>query len=72
MLEVKLLLRRAKSYLAEENYEASKADLDKILILEPKNGEADGLMKSVQSKLDGVTFSKYREEANELLKKREF
>ena len=69
---MKLLLRRAKSYLAEENYEASKADLDKILILEKNNGEADGLMKTVQSKLDGVTFSKYREEANELLKKREF
>ena len=56
-----MLLRRAKSYLAEENYEASKVDLDKILILEPKNGEADGLMKTVQSKLDGVTFTKYRE-----------
>lgn len=58
--------------MAEEDYEASKADLDKIMILEPHNGEASGLIKTVQTKLDGVTFNKYREEANGLLKQREF
>ena len=72
VLEVKLLLRRAKSLLAEEDYEASKADLDKILILEPRNGEAEGLVKQVQAKLDVETFTKYREEANNFLKQKEF
>ena len=72
VLEVKLLLRRARSHQALEDYEAAKVDLDKILILEPQNGEASGLLKTVQSKLDGVTFTKYREEANKLLQQREF
>ena len=65
-------MRRAKSLLAKEDYEASKADLDKILILEPRNGEAEGLVKQVQAKLDVETFSKYREEANNFLKQKEF
>jgi len=67
-----LLVRRARSHQALEDYEAAKADLDKILILEPGNGEATGLLKGVQQKLDGVTFTKYREEANKLLQQREF
>ena len=69
---MKLLLRRARSHQALEDYEAAKVDLDKILILEPGNGEATGLLKGVQQKLDGVTFTKYREEANKLLQQREF
>ena len=69
---MKLLLRRARSHQALDDYEAAKADLDKILILEPGNGEATGLLKGVQAKLDGVTFNKYREEANRLLQQREF
>ena len=67
-----MLLRRARSHQALDDYEAAKADLDKILILEPGNGEATGLLKGVQAKLDGVTFNKYREEANRLLQQREF
>ena len=34
-LETKLLLRRSKSYNALQDYEKSKADLDRILIIDP-------------------------------------
>ena len=34
-LEIKLLLRRSNAYNALQEYEKSKADLDKIMILEP-------------------------------------
>jgi hypothetical protein len=42
------------------------------LLIEPKNTEASNLLKGVQLKLDGITFNKYKEEANVLLKKKEF
>jgi dyslexia susceptibility 1 candidate gene 1 protein len=71
-LEVKLLLRRSKCYELEGDFEASKADLEKVLLLEPRNTEAAAILKTVQTKLDEITFGKYREEANELLKKKEF
>ena len=71
-LEVKLLLRRAKSYEMTEQWELAKADLDKTLVLEPKNGEARANLKVIQSKLDEIVFSKYREEANDMLKNRKF
>ena len=34
-LEIKLLLRRAKSHQSLDDYEKAKADLDRVLILEP-------------------------------------
>lgn len=71
-LEMKLLLRRAKSHQCMLDYEKSKADLDRLLILEPAHSEANQLLKVIQKKLDEVTFAKYKDEANELLKKREF
>lgn len=71
-LECKLLLRRSKSYNAMENYELAKADLDRVLILEPSHPEAGQMLKLVQKKLDEVTFAKYKDEANDLLKKKDF
>ena len=71
-LEIKLLLRRAKSHQSLDDYEKAKADLDRVLILEPNQAEASGMLKVIQKRLDEYTFTKYREEANELLKKKEF
>ena len=62
------MLRRAKSYEMKSEWELSKADLDKVIMLEPKNSEAQGALKIVTNKLDSIMFTKYREEANELLK----
>lgn len=72
VLEVKLLLRRAKSYEMQSEWELSKQDLDKILYLEPKNTEALSAVKTVSGKLDAINFNKYREEANDLLKQKKF
>ena len=52
----------------KSEWELSKADLDKVIMLEPKNSEAIGSLKIVTNKLDSIMFNKYREEANELLK----
>lgn len=67
-----MLLRRAKSHEMRKDWELSKEDLDKILLLEPKNSEAQGLLKTITSKLDEILFSKYKEEANEHLKGKRF
>ena len=71
-LEVKILLRRSKSYDLLGDFESCKKDIERILLIEPKNTEASNLLKGVQLKLDGITFNKYKEEANVLLKKKEF
>ena len=42
------------------------------MIMEPGQSEAAQTLKVIQKKLDVVTFCKYKDEANELLKKREF
>ena len=42
-LEVKILLRRGKSYEATGELEKSKEDLDRALIYDPQNGEAKNL-----------------------------
>jgi len=72
MLEVKLLLRRAKANEMLKNWELAKGDLDKILLLEPKNSEASSLLKTITSRLDEILFKKYRDEANEFLKNKKF
>lgn len=72
VLEVKLLLRRAKCYEMQQEWELAKADLDKILALEPNNGEAKGMLKTITSRLDEILFKKYRDEANEFLKQKKF
>ena len=52
--------------------EKAKADLDKLLLLEPQNSEARSMLKVVQVKLDDVTFNMYREQANEHLRNKQF
>ena len=42
------------------------------MILEPSHSEAADTLKIVQKRLDEFTFTKYKDEANELLKKRDF
>ena len=55
MLEIKLLLRRSNAYSSLQDFEKSKADLDKILILEPQHPEAAQKLKVIQKRLDEVT-----------------
>lgn len=57
ILEVKLLLRRAKALEMQKDWEAAKKDLDKILQLEPKNSEATSLLKTITTKLDELMFT---------------
>jgi len=71
-LEVKILLRRAKCFENTGDMEKAKADLDKILLLEPQNSEARSMLKIIQVKLDDVTFNMYLTQANDLLKQRQF
>ena len=72
ILEVKILMRRAKSYEMTNQYENAKADLDKCLILEPKNGEANNLLKHVDAKLNTMMFGKYKAEADDHLRNKKF
>lgn len=67
-LEIKLLLRRSKSYEMTNQWELAKKDLDKVLMMEPNKAEAKANLKVVQGKIDEVVFGEYREQANELLK----
>jgi tetratricopeptide (TPR) repeat protein len=53
-LEVKILMRRGKSFESLGDNEKAKADLDRALLLEPQNGEARVIAKRVQDKLDTV------------------
>jgi len=53
-LEVKILMRRGKSYESLGDNEKAKVDLDRALLLEPQNGEAKVIAKRVQDKLDSV------------------
>lgn len=64
-LEVKILLRRGKSYESIGDNERAKADLDRALILEPQNGEAKVIAKRVQDKIDSAEFEVLNKKANE-------
>jgi lipoprotein NlpI len=46
-LEVKILMRRGKSYESLGENEKAKADLEKALLMEPQNGEAKVIAKRV-------------------------
>lgn len=56
----------------QQEWELAKADLDKTLLLEPSNSEARSLLKVIQAKIDEMLFSKYKIEADELLKQKKF
>jgi len=64
-LEVKILMRRGKSFESLGDNEKAKADLDRALLLEPQNGEAKVIAKRVQDKLDTVQFETLNKQANE-------
>ena len=72
VLEIKIRLRRARTYQTTNEFEKAKSDLDKILLLDHQNAEAGQLLKQVQGKLDDVTFGVYKDKGNELLKKKQF
>lgn len=67
-----MLLRRAKANEMLHNWELAKEDLDKILLLEPRNSEAQGMLKGITGRLDDLLFKKYQEEANGFLKAKKF
>ncbi len=58
-LEVKILMRRGKSYESLGDSEKAKADLDKALLLDPNNGEAKVIAKRVQDKIDTAAYESY-------------
>jgi tetratricopeptide (TPR) repeat protein len=64
-LEVKILMRRGKSYESVGDNERAKVDLDKALLMEPQNGEAKTLAKRVQDKLDALALETYNKQAVE-------
>lgn len=72
ILEVKILMRRAKSYEMTGDFENAKADLDKCLILEPKNGEANNLLKNIERSLNAMMFKRYKDEADGFLRNKKF
>ncbi|TNV72933.1 hypothetical protein FGO68_gene17061 [Halteria grandinella] len=67
-LEVKILMRRGKSYEALGESEKAKQDLDQALLLEPQNGEAKVIQKRVQDKLDVQAFDELNKQAVEYQK----
>lgn len=71
-LEVKILLRRGKSYESLGDNERAKADLDRALILEPQNGEAKVIAKRVQDKIDSAEFEVLNKQANEYQRQQDF
>ena len=46
-LEIKLLMRRQKGYNSMQDFEKCKADLDRVLLLEPQLSEASQSLKLV-------------------------
>lgn len=64
-LEVKILMRRGKSYESLGDNEKAKADLEKALLLEPQNGEAKVIAKRVQDKLDSVSLETFNKQATD-------
>ena len=67
-LEVKILMRRGKSYESIGDSEKAKLDLDKALMLDPQNGEAKVLAKRVQEKLDSAAYEEFNKQAIEYQK----
>lgn len=62
-LEVKILMRRGKSYESLGDNEKAKVDLDRAILMEPQNGEAKVIAKRVQDKIDSVVLENYNKQA---------
>lgn len=67
-LEVKLLLRRGKSYQMLKEYELAKKDLDECVRLDRRNKEAQSILKSVQGEINEVLYNENKIEAERLFK----
>ena len=64
-MEVKILMRRGKSYESVGDNERAKADLDRAILMEPQNGEAKVIAKRVQDKIDSVVLESFNKQAVE-------
>eukprot|EP01022_Parablepharisma_sp_SALTPOND_P000843 TRINITY_DN105134_c2_g1_i1.p2 TRINITY_DN105134_c2_g1~~TRINITY_DN105134_c2_g1_i1.p2 ORF type:complete len:748 (+),score=145.54 TRINITY_DN105134_c2_g1_i1:9608-11851(+) len=71
-LEVKLLLRRARSYDALKKYAEAKADLDFCVMYEPDNADAANLLKSVQQNLNTILLKEAKEAGQKLQMEHKF
>jgi hypothetical protein len=49
-------MRRAKCYEMQGEVTKARDDLDRCLIMEPKEGEARQMLKGIQSKIDAKLF----------------
>jgi len=71
-LEVKLLLRRGKSYEALKKYKEAKSDLDFCVMYEPSNSEAGGLLKIVEQNLNKEILKEAKEAGQKLQIEKKF
>eukprot|EP00826_Nyctotherus_ovalis_P019980 TRINITY_DN16232_c0_g1_i7.p1 TRINITY_DN16232_c0_g1~~TRINITY_DN16232_c0_g1_i7.p1 ORF type:complete len:668 (-),score=237.84 TRINITY_DN16232_c0_g1_i7:135-2138(-) len=71
-LEVKLLLRRGKSFDALKRYKEAKSDLDFCVMYEPGNAEAVGLLKVVQQNLNTQILKETKEAGQKLQAEKKF
>jgi dyslexia susceptibility 1 candidate gene 1 protein len=71
-LEVKLLLRRGKSYDALKRYKEAKNDLDFCVMYEPGNSEVVGLLKTVQQNLNREILKEAKEAGQKLQIEKKF
>ena len=71
-LEVKLLLRRGKSYEMTHQYEKAKNDLDEWVRLDRGNKEAESMLKKVQSEINEILYKENKDEAERLFKEQKW
>jgi len=71
-LEVKLLLRRARSFDALKKYAEAKNDLDFCVMYEPQNADAASLLKNVQTNLNQILVKEAKEAGQNLQKEGKF
>ncbi|CAI2387071.1 unnamed protein product [Moneuplotes crassus] len=71
-LEVKLLLRRGKSFQMIKEYEKAKKDLDECIRLDRRNKEAQSILKKVQGEINDILYKENKDEAERLFKEKEY
>mmetsp|Transcript_36900 Transcript_36900/g.56494 ORF Transcript_36900/g.56494 Transcript_36900/m.56494 type:complete len:394 (+) Transcript_36900:815-1996(+) len=71
-LEIKLLQRRAKCYEVKGKYELAKEDLDRAFMLDRENPAVRQMRKTIQDKLDTISFEEYRKLGDLALKEKDF
>ena len=71
-LEVKLLLRRGKSYEMTQQYEKAKNDLDECVRLDRRNKQAETMLKKVQGEINDILYKENKDEAERLFKAQKY